>query len=68
MLKDIGFLLLAGAIVFDALTGRVSGRSGGFYTRKQHPILFWTITPILALLAASMLTLAIYDLYHRRFF
>lgn len=67
MLKDLGFLLMATAIIYDAVTGRVSGRSGGFYTRNEHPILFWVMTPILILLAAILLYLAVYDIYHHRF-
>jgi hypothetical protein len=64
MLKDIGFLCVAGMIIYDALTGRVSNRAGG-YTRQEHPIYFRVMTPILICVAAILLLLALYDFYHR---
>ena len=67
MLKDIGFLFIAGTIVYDAVTGRVSGRGFDYYTRKEHPIFYWIMAPILMLVAALLLVLGLYDLYHRTF-
>jgi hypothetical protein len=46
MLKDIAVLFAAGMIIYDALTGRVSRRTGGHFTRQEHPIVFWIWTPI----------------------
>jgi hypothetical protein len=67
MFKDIGFLLIASAIVYDALTGRVSGRGGAHCSRKEHPIFYWVMTPILMLIAALLVVLALYDIYRRGF-
>ena len=67
MFKDIGFLLFASIVVYDALTGRVSTRCGGHYSRKEHPIFYWVMTPILMLIAALLVVLALYDIYRRGF-
>jgi sterol desaturase/sphingolipid hydroxylase (fatty acid hydroxylase superfamily) len=65
MLKDIAFLFAAGMIIYDALTGRVSRRTGGHFSRQEYPIVFWIWTPILICIAAFLLLLALYDFYHR---
>ncbi|MGD0427036.1 MAG: hypothetical protein ABSC10_09965 [Candidatus Acidiferrales bacterium] len=65
MFKDIVFLFFAGAIVFDAVTGRVSTRPMGQLTRREHPIYFWIMTPMLICVAAFLLLLALYDFYRR---
>jgi hypothetical protein len=67
MSKDIGFLFIAGIIIYDALTGRVSNRAGGYVSRQKHPIFFWIMTPILICVAAILLLLAFYDFYRRLF-
>jgi hypothetical protein len=64
MFKDLGFLFVAGIIIYDALTGRVSTRAGGRVTRREHPILFWIITPISIFFAAILLCAALKDFYH----
>jgi hypothetical protein len=65
MLKDIGFLCIAGMIIYDALTGRVSDGWGKRYSRREHPIIFWVMTPIEICVAAFLLLLALYDFYRR---
>src|SRR5271163_3208085 len=65
MFKDIGFLFVAGIIIYDALTGRVSTRAGGRVTRREHPILFWIMIPIPIFFAAVLLGAALQDFYHR---
>jgi hypothetical protein len=65
MFKDIGFLFVAGVIIYDALTGRVSTRAGGHLKRQEHPIIFWIMTPILVCVAAILLWLVLYDFYRR---
>src|ERR1700687_1066308 len=61
--QGIGFLFVVGVIIYDALTGRVSGR-GGYVTRKEHPIFYWIMTPVLICVAAILLWLVLYDFYH----
>lgn len=60
-------LVVAGGIVYDTLTGRVSGRAGASYARKEHPILFWVMTPVMLCFAALLFAVAFHDLYHRAF-
>jgi hypothetical protein len=67
MFKDIGFLFVAGIIIYDALIGRVSNRAGGCISRREHPIFFWIMTPTLICVAAILLLLAFYDFYRRLF-
>jgi hypothetical protein len=64
MFKDICFLLIAGLTVYDAMTGRVFLRIG-YATRRKQPISFWIWTPVMICIAAFLVTLALYDLYHR---
>ena len=63
MSDDVLLLFMVVVIVYHALTGRLSGG----YTRKENPIYFWVMTPILLCLAAFLLVLVFYDLYHRGF-
>jgi hypothetical protein len=65
MFKDIGFLFIAGLIIYDSLSGKVSGKGYRYITRKEHPIYFWIITPVLICVATILLLLAFNDFYHR---
>jgi hypothetical protein len=51
--------LIAGWIVYDAMTGRVFLRTGYFILALDAPVMIG--------IAAFLVTLALYDLYHRIF-
>ena len=57
-------LFCVGVIIYDALTGRVSGR-GAYIRLKEHPILFWILTPIQLCIGVLLLWLVIHDFYRR---
>jgi hypothetical protein len=65
MFKDIGFPFFAGLIIYNTLRGKVSVGGYGYITRKEHPIYFWIITPLLICVATILLLLALNDFYHR---
>ena len=65
-MKDLMALFLAGLFIYEALTGRVSGRYGGVYKRKEYPVYFWLVTPIRISIAAFLLVLVFHDLLNRK--
>lgn len=64
MWKDAGILLLAGLMVYEVLTGKVSMRVG-YVTREKNPIAFWIWAPFSVCFAALLIMIAFYDLYRR---
>jgi hypothetical protein len=63
MLRDFFALFVVGVVVYEAMTGKVSTKTGGYVRRDAHPFVYWISTALGICFAVLLLYGVLRDFY-----